>query len=97
MEGPWLPSLQDAATQPSVSIPLAITQSYDPTEWQERWKNIVCLGQPCAQQKVGVPSLDGRMDIIIVFVIILTVYVGHLLCIGIQLHNHTIWLFPSYR
>lgn len=74
MEGPRQPSLEDAATQPSASVPLARTQSYDPTELQERLGNTVCFGQPCIQQKVGVPSLDGRMDITTLFVTIVSLY-----------------------
>lgn len=74
MEGPRQPSLEDAATQPSASVSLARTQSYDPTELQERLGNTVCFGQPCTQQKEGVPSLDGRMDITTLFVTIVNLW-----------------------
>lgn len=101
MEGPWQPPLENAATQPSASIPLARTRSNDPTELQGRLANTVYFGQPCAWQKVRFPSLDRREWILSVFVIMVTVHVvGHLLCVDMQLHNHTVqsaWLFPSYR
>lgn len=66
LAGPWRPSLESVATQPSASIPLARTRLYNPTELQGKLGNAVHLGQPCAQPKVEVPSLDGRMDVITV-------------------------------
>lgn len=89
MEGPW---------QPSASIPLARTWSCNPTELQGKLGNVVHLGQPCAQPKVEVPSLDRRMGVISL-IITVTVPVALTVC-GIQLHNHTVksvWLCSSYR
>lgn len=92
MEGLWHPSLEDAASRPFCFHSLARTQSHDHTELQGRLVNIVYLGQPCTQQKMGILSVDRkrRMDINTVFVVIMTVLlVGYLLCVDIQLHNRT--------